>query len=304
MTTSSEWIVEKTGIHERRFAAHGEGATDMAFHAASQALARSGLESTAIDAILFATNTPDYHAPGCAVLLQHKLNCRQIACFDIRNTSPGFLYALDLADGLMASKRYRTVLVVGSEVHSRMLDFSDTGRLMSVIFGDGAGCVILQSDDSEIKTYDSLLKGNGEYYNKLWCEGPSCLKDFWIDEKLLRNGAFHPHMDGPVVFEAAVTNMTAAAKEILIKNKLGVGDIDWIVTHQANLRIIEAVADNLNIPMHQVPTVIERFGNLSAASIPIVLDELLQHNKIKPGHKILLTSFGAGFCWGAGLIRV
>lgn len=284
ISTTNEWIVSKTGISERRYAAPGEGATSMAKEASLRALHKANLKSSDIDAIIFATATPDYHAPGCAILLQKELACREIACFDVRNTSPGFLYALDLADGLISSRRYKTILVVGSEVHSRMLDFSDEGRLMSVIFGDGAGCAILQVEASAGVAYDSVLKANGTYFDKLWCKDK------------------HPQMDGRLVFESAVREMTLAAKELLLRNKIGIGDVDWFVSHQANLRIIEAVGANLNVPFEKCPTVIQKYGNLSSASIPVVLDEALSQGHIKRGERILMTSFGSGFCWGAGMM--
>lgn len=300
MQTSDQWIQEKIGIKERRYAASGEGVSDLAFKAAQAALSKAGLLPKDIDVILFATSTPEYQAPGSGILLQHKLGCREIPAFDIRNTSPGFLYALDLADGLLSTNRYQTALVVGAEVHSTGLDFSDRGRLMSVIFGDGAGCVLLKSGSGK-GLVDSLLYSNGKDFDKLWCESPSSLKSPRVSAHEIQQGSIYPQMDGRAVFKAAVHNMSDAIKKILVKNKMNVADVSWLVSHQANLRIIESIGIELNLPQEQVPTIIEKYGNLSSASIPVLMDEMQAQEKLKPGDRLLLTSFGSGFSWGAAL---
>lgn len=286
MATSDAWIRTNIGICERRFAVSGEGASDMAFKASKRALIQAKLKAKDIDAIIFATTTPEYHAPGSGVLLQHKLGCRNIPAFDVRNTSPGFVYSLDMADGLIKSGRYKTVLIAASEVHSTGLDFSNQGRKMAVIFGDGAGAVIVRAGaKTGHKISDVILHSDGRYFDKLWCEGPK-----------------HPNMDGHTVVKHATKNMTAAVTEILKKNKLKVSDIDWFLFHQANKNIIATVGKNLKLPAAKVPTNIEKYGNTSSASIPILLDELTRAGKIKNNQKIIMTSFGSGFCWGAILI--
>jgi 3-oxoacyl-[acyl-carrier-protein] synthase-3 len=290
-STSSAWIEEKIGIRERRFANPGQGVSDLALLASQKALVQAQLIPSDIDAIVFATATPEYHAPGSGVLLQNKLGCRPIPAFDVRNTSPGFLYSLDLADGLIKSGRYRTVLVVGAEVHSSGLDFSDRGRMMSVIFGDGAGCFILRAEKGDSGLCDFVLHSDGQYFDKLWCESPF--------GKATR---VYPQMEGRFVFEKAVSCMSSAVKELLVKNKVGVGDVDWFLSHQANLRIIEAIGQNLNLKAQNVPHNIEKYGNTSSASIPILFDELNCAGKFQTGQKIVMMSFGSGFCWGAGLV--
>lgn len=302
--TSDSWIREKIGIQERRYAEANEGVSDMAVKAAHAALSDAGLKASDIDAIVFATATPDYHAPGSGALLQYKLGCRDIPAFDVRNTSPGFLFSLDLADGLIKSGRYKTVLVVGAEVHSTALDFSDKGRMMSVIFGDGCGCFILRASDTTRGLCDFILHTDGTHAKSLWCEGPSSLRNPRVSADQIADGVFFPRMDGRVVFEHAVKDMTAAVTELLERNNLIVPDVDWILTHQANLRIIETIRDALGVATERMPHNIEVYGNTSSASIPILADELKRSGKILPGQTIVLTSFGAGFCWGAGLWRV
>lgn len=302
--TSDEWIQKKTGISERRFAAKNEGVSDMALVATREALKQASLQPENLDAIVFATATPDYHAPGSGVLLQHKLSCREIPAFDVRNTSPGFLYSLDLADGLIKTNRYKTVLVVGSEVHSTALDLTDQGRLESVIFGDGAGCVILQATTEEKGIVDILLYSNGAHYDKLWCEGPSSLRNPRVTKEQMDEGIFYPKMDGRFVYQSATQFMSDAVKELLIRNKMNVGDVDLCVCHQANINIIQDVAKRLALSEKRVPTNIHKYGNTSSASIPILLDELNREGKITPGQKIVMTSFGSGFCWGAGLVKI
>lgn len=289
--TSALWIEEKIGIRERRFADLGQGVSDLALLASRAALTQADLNPSDIDAIVFATATPDYHAPGSGVLLQNKLGCRAIPAFDVHNTSPGFLYSLDLADGLLQTGRYQTVLVVGAEVHSTGLDFSNRGRMMSVIFGDGAGCFVLRAEKGDSGLRDFVLHSDGRHFNKLWCESPF--------GKTMR---VYPQMDGRFVFENAVSCMSSAVKELLVKNKMGVGDVDWFLSHQANLRIIEAIGKNLNLKTQNVPHNIEKYGNTSSAAIPILFDELSRAGKFQPGQKIVMMSFGSGFCWGAGLM--
>jgi len=288
MATSDAWIQEHIGIRERRFAAAGEGVSDTALKAAHTALKRAKLKSEDIDAIVFATSTPEFYAPGSGVLLQHKLGCRDIPAFDVRNTSPGFLYSLDLADGLIQSGRYKTVLVVASEVHSTGLDFSTRGRKMAVIFGDGCGCFILQASEGKSGIQDIILHSDGSHYQDLWYEGPSPLH--------------YPQMNGKVVFEHAVTRMTEVIHELLDRNSLTIKDIDHVISHQANLRILEAIQEKLKLCDDKIPHNIERYGNTSSASIPILYDELAAEGRIREGQNIVFVSFGSGFSWGAGLV--
>jgi len=303
-TTSDTWIKEKIGIKERRYAADGQGVSDLALEASKNALTQANLKADDIDAIVFATATPEYHAPGSGTLLQDKLSCRNIPAFDVRNTSPGFLFSLDIADGLIATGRYNTVLVAGSEVHSTGLDYSDQGRMMSVIFGDGAASFILgkSTDSSGFKSFS--LHTEGSHFDKLWCPLPSSLKKGRVSEQDVKDNLLAPTMDGRYVFQHAVKFMTEAIKEVLLKNKISIGDIDLVISHQANMRIIEEIGKNLNLTTDQVASNIEIYGNTSSASIPILYDELNRSGKMKPGQKIIFCSFGSGFCWGAALYEV
>ncbi|OGQ07769.1 MAG: hypothetical protein A3G32_03235 [Deltaproteobacteria bacterium RIFCSPLOWO2_12_FULL_40_28] len=285
--TTNEWIRSKIGIKERRYAEPDIGPADLALHAAIQALKTANREARDIDCILFATTTPEYEAPGSGVLLQDKLGCRRIPAFDVHNTSPGFLFALELGDSLIRSGKYECILVAAGEVLSPRLDMTEAGRLMSVIFGDGAGCVLLEATEGPHGILATKLHSDGVHYNKLWCEGPHT----------------YPTMDGPFVFKHAVTSMSLVAKEILIEQGIESNQLTHIIPHQANLRIIETIADQLKIPMAKVKTTIQKYGNTSAASIPITLDETVRAGLVKPNDLILTMSFGSGFSWGAGLIR-
>lgn len=302
-STSDAWIREKTGIEERRFASPGEGVSDMAAAAAKTALKRAGLNAGDVDAIVFATSTPDYHAPGSGILLQDKLGCRHIPAFDVRNTSPGFLYSLELADGLIRTGRYATVLVVGAEVHSTGLDFTDRGREMAVIFGDGCGCFLLRASRENRGFKDFVLRSDGSHAKDLWCEAPSSLQNPRVSTEQIEAGAFYPRMNGKVVFQHAVKNMGDAVSELLKRNALAVKDVDLLVSHQANLRIIEDLRDALKFREDKVPHNIDKVGNTSSASIPVLFDRLVTDGRIRDGLNVVLTSFGSGFSWGAGLLE-
>lgn len=303
LNTSDKWIREKIGIRERRYADKGVGASDLALFASREALKAANKNPSDVECILFATSTPDYHAPGSGVLLQKKLGCHKIPSFDIRNTSPGFLFALELGDNLVKSEKYQCVLVVGAEVHSTGLDFSERGRLMSVIFGDGAGAFLLEPTEGDHGVITTRLHSDGTYFDKLWCEAPASLYNPRITEQMIGDGKVYPSMDGPLVFEHSVNLMSLASQKILVEQNLITSDIQHVVPHQANLRIIEQVAKQLRIPIEKVHHNIEKYGNTSSASIPITLDEAVKSNKIKDGDLILTTSFGSGFSWGAGLIK-
>lgn len=302
-TTSDAWIRENIGIEERRFVEKGVGASDLALQASLFALKKAGKTPEDIDAIVFATSTPDFQAPGSGVLLQNKLGCHKIPAFDVHNTSPGFLFALDLADGLIKSKKYSCILIVGSEVHSTGLDFSDRGRKMSVIFGDGAGAVVLEPTEEPHGVLSLKLHSDGQYFDKLWCEAPASKYHPRLTPQMIEDGKIYPTMDGKFVFENAVKCMSLACEEILAENNLDITKVDWLIPHQANLRIIEAVGKKLSIPTEKVVTNIQKYGNTSSASIPIALDEAVSLGKIQKGHLLLLTSFGSGFSWGAGLVK-
>lgn len=303
LNSKDEWIKDKIGIESRRYVEKNETCSDLAFKASLKALERCGLEAKDLDAILFATATPDHFAPGAGVLLQQKLGCRQIPAFDIRNTSPGFLFALDLGDQMIQAGKYETVLVVGSEVHSTALDMSPQGRLMSVIFGDGAGVVILRKSDDDSGIRELKLYSDGTHYDKLWCEAPGSKFSPHVSEDLIKEGRVFPTMDGRFVFENAVNLMSEVCEEVLQNQKLTIQNIDHVIPHQANIRIIQTIGERLNIPLEKVGLTISKYGNTSAASIPITLDEMNDEGKIKSGDQILTMSFGSGLSWAAGVIE-
>lgn len=303
LNTTDEWIQKKIGVRQRRYVDEGIGSSDLAVKASQKALEASEKKPADLDCIIFATATPDYDAPGAGVLLQKKLGCHKIPAFDVRNTSPGFLFALELGDQLIRSGKYQCILVVGSEVHSTSLDLTERGRLMSVIFGDGAGAFILEPSESEHGIITTRLHSDGTHFNKLWCEAPASKYNPRISEKMIQEGKVYPTMDGSIVFEQAVTLMSLVSQEVLVEQNLDVQDINHVVPHQANLRIIETLAKQLHIPIDKVCLTIEKYGNTSAASIPITFDEAILAGRIKKNDLILVMSFGSGFSWGAGLIR-
>lgn len=300
--TSDDWIRAKTGIHERRHATPGEGPSDLALRASTLALEQANIPAQQLDAIVFSTTTPEYLAPGSGHLLGKLLNCPGTPVFEVRQTSPGFLFALELTDGLIKTGRYKTVLVVCSEVFSNRLDFTDRGRLMSVIFGDGAGAVVARATDGFSGLVDCILHSDGHNFEKLMHAGVTELKQVELSPEKISAQNLYPQMDGPFVFQKSVDSMVSTIKALLARNQITFDDVDYLLTHQANLRIVETVGQKLGIAPHKVPTNIARFGNTSSASIPLLLDELNRQGKLKRGQKIILTSFGSGFCWGAGLL--
>ncbi len=301
--TSDAWIQEKIGIRERRYVDPGVGTSDLALQASLKALEAAGKKPTDIDAIIFATSTPDYQAPGSGVLLQKKLGCHKIPAFDVRNTSPGFVFALELGDSLVRSGKYQCLLIVAAEVHSTGLDFSERGRLMSVIFGDGAGAVVLEPSEGPHGILKTRLHSDGTNFDKLWCEAPASLYHPRITTQMIEEGKIYPTMDGRLVFENAVHLMSLVAEEVLVQQNLEVNHLHHVLPHQANLRIIEAIGKKMKIPSEKIHHNIEVTGNTNAASIPILLDEVVRAGKIKTNDLILGMSFGSGFSWGSFLVR-
>lgn len=301
--TSDQWIRSKIGIEERRYVEEGVGTSDLAVEAARRALKMASKKAADLDCLIMATSTPDYQSPGSGVLALKKLGCHKIPAFDIHNTSPGFLFALELGDQLIRSGKYQCILVVAAEVHSTGLDFTDRGRMMSVIFGDGAGAVILEPTEGGHGILTTRLHSDGAHYNKLWCEAPASLYHPRITHEMIDQGKIYPTMDGPFIFENAVNLMSLVSREVLVEQNVTADQIQHVLPHQANLRIIEAIASRLEVPMKKVGHNIERYGNTSSASIPILLDEYVRTNKIEDDDLVLMMSFGSGFSWGAGLIR-
>ncbi|UCD84640.1 MAG: ketoacyl-ACP synthase III [Deltaproteobacteria bacterium] len=304
MDTSDQWIQERTGIVERRFVDEGVGVADLALEASKQALERAGIGPQDLDFIILATLSPDYTFPGSAVLLQDKLGADTIGALDVRNQCSGFIYSLSIADQYIKTGCFKRILVVGSETHSTGVDLSTPGRDVAVLFGDGAGAVVVGPTEEEGKgVLSTHLHSEGKYAKELWVEAPGSIYHPRITHEMIDEGRHFPKMKGRMVFRHAVARFPEAINEALKANNYQLSDIDVLILHQANLRIIEYVAQSLEVPEHKVYNNIQRYGNTTAASIPIAIDEALQEGKIKEGSLVLLASFGSGFTWASALIR-
>lgn len=304
MDTSDEWIRQRSGIEERRHIDGEVGTSDLALKAAEEAIQRSGLKKEDIDLIILATLSPDHQFPGSSAVLQAKLGLESTPAMDIRCQCSGFLYSLNVGKMFVQTGQYDHVLIVGAETHSPVLDMSTRGRDVSVLFGDGAGAVILEpaADDSS-NILDFVLHAQGEFANRLWIERPGTAQGRWLTEEDKLEFRIYPYMEGRYVFKHAVTRLTQAVNEVLELNQLKLEDVDHFLFHQANLRINEKVAEVLQIPMEKVYNNIQKYGNCSAASIPMLLDESVRNEKIKRGDLVLMAAFGAGFTWAASLMR-
>lgn len=306
MDTNDEWVHQRTGIRERRHIEADCGATDLGKLAAEEALADADLGVADIDAIVFATLSPDIDWPASASLLSEKLGAGTIPAFDVKNQCSGFLYSLASADALIRTGRARNVLVVGGEIHSTGLDLTTRGREVAVIFGDGAGAVVVgPSPSPERGLLSCHLHAEGKYAEKLWLEKVSSRSRPRISVESLGGddpSAF-PRMSGRYVFKHAVTRFPEVIREALDENGYGPSDIDVLIPHQANLRINQFVAESLEIEASKVVNNIDRFGNTTAASIPIALHEARQDGRVTEGKLVCMAAFGAGFTWASALFR-
>ena len=322
MDTSDEWIQERTGIKERRYADRtGETTTTMGVEAAKIAIERAGITPQDIDFIVFATLSPDYYFPGCGVLLQRAMKMKEIGALDVRNQCSGFVYALSVADQFIKTGMYKNILVVGSEKHSFGLDFTTRGRNISVIFGDGAGAVVLQPTQKEGQGILSThLHSDGDSAEILAMYNPGTHANHWVtnpvakfDEAemgqmfmshaMIDDAQNFPNMDGPAVFKKAIVKMPVVVEEALAANGLTNADINMLIPHQANLRIAQFVQQKLQLRNDQVHNNIQKYGNTTAASVPIALCEAWEEGKIKEGDLVCLAAFGSGFTWAGALIR-
>lgn len=305
MDTSDDWIRQRSGIVTRRHAAAGVGSSDLGAEAARRAIADAGIEPSAVDFIVAATISPDYYFPGIGVLVQAKLGLEGIGALDIRTQCTGFIYALSVADHYVRSGTYKKVLVVAAEVQSHNLNYSDEGRDMAVLFGDGAGAVVLEpagvADGRGVLS--THLFADGRHVTDLWMQRPSSQDKPTFPPGLDPGDGFYPRMDGKNVFKNAVEKMPEAVRAGLRHNGLTVDDVDHLIPHQANDRISLMVAHQLKIPVDKVVRNIDRLGNTTAASIPIALDEAVRAGRIKSGDLVVLTAFGSGFTWGSAVIR-
>ena len=306
--TNDEWIQERTGIKERRHIIKGEDTTTtMGVKAAEIAIERSGVAKEDIDFIVFATLSPDYYFPGPGVLVQRDLGLRTIGALDVRNQCSGFVYALSVADQYIKTGMYKNVLVIGSEVHSTGLDMTSRGRGVSVIFGDGAGAAVLSREEDLTKGILSThLHSEGQHAEELVLKAPG-MGGRWVSDILEDSDpddeSYFPHMNGQFVFKNAVVRFSEVINEGLEANNLQVSDIDMLIPHQANLRISQFIQNKFKLNDDQVFNNIQKYGNTTAASIPIALTEAWEQGKIKPGDTVVLAAFGSGFTWASAIIK-
>lgn len=303
MDTTEEWIVQRTGILERRFVDPGTGTADLGAEASKAAIAKAGLAAKDIGFVVFATLSPDFFFPGCGVMVQEKLGMDTVGALDVRNQCTGFLYALSVAEAYVKCGMHEHVLVVGAEVHSTGLDLSTGGRDISVIFGDGAGAAVVGPSEPGRGILSSHLHAEGKYAKELMAEVPSSAEHPRISREMLDAGRQYPKMNGRYVFTHAVRRFPEAIGEALAANGLKTSDLSLVIPHQANLRITQAVGNALSLPGDKVFSNIERYGNTTAASIPIALDECVDQGRIGDGDVVCLAAFGSGFTWGSTLIR-
>ena len=308
MDTNDEWIQERTGIQERRYVNKEEQTTtSMGVKAAEIAISRSGIAKDDIDFVVFATLSPDYYFPGPGVMVQRDLGLKTVGALDVRNQCSGFIYAISIADQFIKTGMYKNILVIGSEIHSRGLDFTTRGRGVSVIFGDGAGAAVLSREEDLTKGILSThLHSEGQHAEELALMAPGMGKR-WVSDILADNDpndeSYYPHMNGQFVFKNAVVRFSEVINEGLQANDLQVSDINMLIPHQANLRISQFIQQKFRLSDDQVYNNIQKYGNTTAASIPIALTEAWEQGKIKEGNLVVLAAFGSGFTWGSVIIR-
>ena len=307
MDTNDEWIQERTGILERRHIIRGQDTTtSMGVKAATIAIERSGISKEAIDFIVFATISPDYYFPGPGVELQKELGLKTVGALDVRNQCSGFVYALSVADQFIKTGMYKNILVVASEVQSLGLDMTTRGRSVSVIFGDGAGAIILSRSDDSSGILSTHLHSEGEHAKELAVLAPG-MGGRWVTDILAEKNpddeSYFPYMNGQFVFKHAVVRFSEVINEGLQANNLKVSDIDLLIPHQANLRISQFIQKKFGLNDDQVFNNIQKYGNTTAASIPIALTEAWEQGKIKKGDTVVLAAFGSGFTWASAIIK-
>ncbi len=305
MPTTDEWIQQRTGIKERRFIEHdGIGASDLAVPAARMAVERAGRSLKDVDMIVFATLSPDVNFPGSGCFLGDKLGLPGVPALDVRNQCSGFLYSLSIADAWIRTGTYKNVLVVGAEVHSTGIELNERGRDVAVLFGDGAGAALVGPSPGDGRGLLSLaLHADGSGARDLWLPAPASSKIPRLTHEMLDRGEHYPQMNGKQVFRWATEKMPEVAREVLAAAELTVADVDLFVPHQANMRINQMVAKNLGIPTDRVCHNIERYGNTTAATIPLGLSEAYEEGKLGEGKTVLAAAFGSGYTWGAAVIR-
>ncbi len=304
MDTSDEWITQRSGIRTRHWVSDGETGASLARAATLKALARASLQPSDLDCIVYCTCTPNHFEPGNGVFLERELGLTDIPAIDVRNQCSGFIYGLSVADAWIRTGQYRRVLLVGAEVHSRGLDKTTRGRDTTVLFGDGAGVAILgPTDDARRGVLSTHLFADGRHAEKLWVDAPGLAHDPYISEELIREGKHRAVMDGRDVFKFASILMPQSVAAALAANGFTPADVRLLVPHQANQRIIEMVQKAIGLRDDQVYINIEKYGNTTAASIPIALDEALCAGRLERGDVLVLTAFGSGFTWASAAVR-
>jgi 3-oxoacyl-[acyl-carrier-protein] synthase-3 len=326
LETSDAWVRERSGVETRYYVDPGTATSDLAAAASQKALEMAAVRPDEVDLVVVATMTPDHYFPGVGGILQTKLGLRAVPCFDIRQQCVGFLYGLQLADAYVRAGLAQTVLLVGAEVHSGFLTLSAANwetlygrsttpptpeewelnnlfRHLTVLFGDAGGAVVIRASEGERGVVDSLLHTQGDEYQKLYVPGNGFRHRPYVDAEQIRRGDHFPYMDGRAVFKMATTKMMAVAQDILARNRLSLDDVAMVLMHQANKRINEYVQKALRIPDEKVFHNIERYGNTTAGTIPLLWDECVRTGRVKPGDLVLLVAFGAGMSWGASLLR-
>jgi len=303
MDTSNEWIVERTGIRERRWVTQPTGAAELAFPACLEAIEDAGVEKKDIDFIIVATITPEHPMPGTSSFLQTLLELPGVPTLDIRVQCSGFVYGLSIADQYIRTGRYKNILLVGVEVQSVGLNLTTEGRDVAVLFGDGAGAVVVSRSDDSSEILSTHLGADGRYAKELWCEAPIGYKSPRISKEMIDQGKHYPKMNGRQVFKHAVTIFPKVVYTAMRAQNWTIEDVDLVVPHQANIRIIEALAKKLGVGLDKVYSNIHKYGNTTAASIPLALYDALKEGKIKKGSNVILAAFGSGFTWASAAIR-
>ena len=306
MDTSDAWIKERTGISERRyFDPEKDTVANMAARASRSAIDQAGIDIKEVDFIVFATITPDYFFPGSGVLLQRELGLEGIGALDIRNACSGFIYALSIAEQYIKTDTYKSILVVGAEIQSSALEMTDRGRAVSVIFADGAGAVLLQATDDhdQASILSTHLHADGRFAEELYVKDPGSSRKDRLTKDMIDDVTIRAYMNGNLVFKHAIVRFQEVIQEALKANNLEVTDIDMLIPHQANLRISQFVQKQLGLSDNQVFNNIMRYGNTTAASIPIAMSEAWELEKLKSGDLLCIAAFGSGFTWASSLIR-
>ncbi len=304
MDTSDEWILQRSGIKTRHWVEDGDTGVSLAREASRKALAKAKLAPADLDCIIYCTCTPDHFEPGNGVFLQRELGLSDIPAVDVRNQCSGFIYGLSIADAWIRTGQYRRILLVGAEVHSRGLDKTTRGRDTAVLFGDGAGAVVLGPTEEDGRgVLSTHIYADGRYAEKLWVDGPGLAHDPYVSVEMLERGLHRAVMEGRDVFKFASVKMPESVAVALNANGFSPGDVKLLVPHQANLRIIEMVQKATGLRDDQIYANIQKYGNTTAASIPIALDEALDAGRLARGDVLVLTAFGSGFTWGSAAIR-